>query len=229
MINGQRVLAVIPARGGSKGILRKNIREIAGKPLLAWTIEEARKSRYIDRLILSSDDDEIIGVAESWDCEVPFVRPSELAQDDTPGVEPVLHAIRIVSGYDLVVLLQPTSPLRTVADIDACIEICVDGKSNACVSVTIPDKSPYWMYELDKQSRMTSLLRTELIPRRQDMPTVVALNGAVYVAKCDWLLSSRSFLTSETLAYVMPKDFSIDIDTEFDLRMVEFILKETRC
>lgn len=142
-----KILAIIPARGGSKGVPRKNIRELAGKPLIAWTIEEAKKSKYIDRLILSTEDDEIIEVAKQYGCEVPFKRPIELAQDDTPGIDPVLHAIEQCPGYDYVVLLQPTSPLRTVDDIDGCIEqlLSSDG-TNFCVSVTEPEKSPYWMY-----------------------------------------------------------------------------------
>nr|HPK54819.1 acylneuraminate cytidylyltransferase family protein [Smithellaceae bacterium] len=117
MIQGKTVLAIIPARGGSKGIPRKNITNLAGKPLIAWTIEEAKKSKYIDRLILSSEDNEIIQVAKEWGCEVPFIRPRELAEDDTLGIEPVLHALNTIKKkYDYVVLLQPTSPLRSVDD-----------------------------------------------------------------------------------------------------------------
>jgi CMP-N,N'-diacetyllegionaminic acid synthase len=119
MFEGKTILAIVPARGGSKGVPRKNIRLLAGKPLIAWTIDEAKKSRYIDRLILSSEDDEIIEVAREFGCEIPFKRPDELAQDDTPGIESVIHAINTLEEkYDFVVLLQPTSPLRTVEDID---------------------------------------------------------------------------------------------------------------
>lgn len=121
-----KILAIIPARGGSKGVPRKNIRDLAGKPLIAWTIEEAKKSKYITRLILSSEDEEIIEAAKKYGCEVPFVRPIELAQDNTPGIEPVLHAIEKCPGYDYVLLLQPTSPLRTVEDIDGCIEFLLN-------------------------------------------------------------------------------------------------------
>ena len=127
MLNGKTILAIIPARGGSKGIPRKNIKPLAGKPLIAWTIEEAKKSKYIDRLILSSEDEEIIRIAKKWGCEVPFVRPKEFAEDETSGIEPILHAIETLSEkYDYVCLLQPTSPLRTVNDIDGCIKKCID-------------------------------------------------------------------------------------------------------
>jgi CMP-N,N'-diacetyllegionaminic acid synthase len=228
MINGKTVLALIPARGGSKGIIGKNIRDFAGKPLLAWTIEAAQKSHYIDRLVLSSDDAEIINVALKWGCEAPFVRPEHLALDETPGMEPVLHAISILPFYDYIVLLQPTSPLRSTADIDGCIEMCLSQSANACVSVTEPDKSPYWMYTMDDQNMMKPVINKDKgIARRQDMPLIVALNGAVYIAKSDWLLNKKTFVSHGTLAYLMPKNRSIDIDTELDLLLAEFMLKQT--
>jgi CMP-N,N'-diacetyllegionaminic acid synthase len=228
MIKGKTVLAIIPARGGSKGVVHKNIHEVAGKPLIAWTIEEAKKSRYIDRLILTSDDVEIIAVAQKWGCEVPFTRPKELALDDTPGIEPILHAIHNMPKYDYIVMLQPTSPLRSVVDIDSSLELCEVQGSNSCVSVTAPDKSPYWMYTLDESSKMTPLLQVkEAIKRRQDLPNIVALNGAVYVANSDWLLENKAFVTTDTIAYTMPKLRSLDIDTELDLQIAEFIIKSS--
>jgi CMP-N,N'-diacetyllegionaminic acid synthase len=225
MIDNKKVLAVIPARGGSKGVPRKNIREVAGKPLIAWTIEEAKKSKYVDRLILSSDDSEIIQVAKQWGCDVPFIRPAELAQDDTPGIEPVLHALREIPNYHYIVLLQPTSPLRTAEDIDRCIEICVQNQGNVCVSVVKPDKSPYWMYTVNEANLLTPLLNSErVITRRQDMPEVYALNGAVYVANIPFLMDKKSFITEETFAYVMPRERSIDIDSELDLKIASMLL-----
>lgn len=226
MIRGKSVLAIIPARGGSKGVPRKNIRPLAGKPLIAWTIAEAKKSRYIDRLVLSSDDQEIIGVAREWGCEAPFARPAELARDDTPGIEPVLHALGELPGYDYVVLLQPTSPLRTVADIDGTLELCLARGARACVSVTEPDKSPYWMFSRDNDGRLRPLIDTdEIAARRQDLPPAYALNGAVYVAEAGWLVESRSFLTAETLGYDMPKERAADIDTELDFAIAELLLE----
>lgn len=226
MINDRKVLGIIPARGGSKGVPRKNIREVAGKPLIAWTIEEAKKSKYIDRLILSTEDDEIISIAQEWGCDVPFVRPAELSQDDTPGIEPVIHAIQLLPGYDYVVLLQPTSPLRKVEDIDGCIELCVSKQESSCVSVTMPDKSPYWMFTVDGDGLMHPLIeQTAIIPRRQDLPKVYALNGAVYVSNVTLLLEQRSFLTENTIAYVMTKSSSIDIDTDADINIAESLIK----
>ena len=181
MIGDKKVLAIIPARGGSKGVPRKNIRDVAGKPLIAWTIEEAKKSKYIDRLILSSEDEEIIDIARKWGCDVPFVRPAELAQDDTPGIAPVLHAIDILPRYEIVMLLQTTSPLRSVADIDGCLECLIANKASVCVSVTEAEQSPYWMYTLGNGGEMQPLIPAETtFTRRQDLPKIYALNGAVY-------------------------------------------------
>lgn len=226
MIDGKRVLGLISARGGSKGLPRKNITNLAGKPLIAWTIEAAKRSRYLDRLVLSSEDSEIIAVARQWGCEVPFIRPAELARDDTPGVEPVLHALGAVGEeFDYVVLLQPTSPLRAPEDIDGSIELCHSRLAPTCVTVTEPDKSPYWMYTLDGGQRLTPLLSGGTYDRRQDLPPVYALNGAVYVADCRWLQENRVFVTQATVAHRMPKARSLDIDTELDLRVCELLMQ----
>lgn len=227
MIDGKRVLAIIPARGGSKGVPRKNIREVAGKPLIAWTIEEAKKSKYIDRLILSSEDAEIIRVGQSWGCEAPFVRPEALAQDDTPGIDPVLHAMELLPEYDLVVLLQTTSPLRSVADIDGCIALCITKNAPASVSVTEAEQSPYWMFRVNGDGRMQPLIEGgPAYARRQDLPVAYVLNGAIYVAQRNWLAEHKTFVTQETLGYVMPQDRSLDIDTELDLEILKVRLKE---
>ena len=224
MIGEKRVLAIIPARGGSKGVPRKNIRDVAGKPLIAWTIDAAKKSRYVDRVVVSTDDPEIAEVATRYGGEVPFLRPAELARDDTPGIAPVLHAVEAVTpAYEIVVLLQPTSPLRSAADIDSAIRTMVDGGAQACVSVVEPDKSPYWMYSRDCAGRMKPLLEGEYACR-QEIPAVYALNGAVYVAERRWLVEKRGFMGEETLAYVMPKERSVDIDTELDLFIANQLL-----
>jgi N-acylneuraminate cytidylyltransferase len=222
MINGKTVLGVIPARGGSKGVPRKNIRMAAGKPILAWTIEEAFKSEYIDRLVLSSEDQEIMKVASSYGCDVPFQRPVELASDDTPGVDPVLHALNQLPGYCYVVLLQPTSPLRSVADIDGCIHRCEDKHAKACVSVTKCQQHPYLMFSADRDSRLERLVpEASNFYCRQDYPNFFFLNGAVYVAQTEWLQASRTFLSNDTVGFEMPEERSLDIDTEEDIRRFE--------
>jgi N-acylneuraminate cytidylyltransferase len=218
MIDGKKILGIIPARGGSKGIPRKNLKLLAGKPLIAWTIEEAKKSQYLDRIILSSEDAEIIKTATALGCEIPFVRPAELAGDDTPGIEPVIHALNCLEEYyDYAVLLQPTSPLRTAEDIDGCIRYCLQENAPVCVSVVLTDKHPYWMYSLDERHRLHPLLPTvQASGRRQDLPPIYMENGAVYVAETDFLLREKSFNTPETLAYIMSPERSWDIDAEAD-------------
>ena len=225
MIYGKSILAIILARGGSKGIPRKNVSMLAGKPLIVWTIEEAKKSKYIDRLILSSEDGEIIQVAEEWGCEVPFVRPIELAKDDTPGIEPLLHAVSMLPGYDYVVLLQPTSPLRMTDDIDGCIKTCLLSDAPSCVSVTEVVQHPYLMYSVDKKGFLSPLLNQKSENwRRQDFPIVYILNGAVYIAATTWLQQNRSFLSPSTKVYIMPKERSLDIDDDNDLFLCEILI-----
>lgn len=228
MIEGKTVLAVITARGGSKGIPGKNIRLLANRPLIAWTIEEAKKSSFIDRTILSTDDAGIMSIGRSWGCEVPFVRPAHLAQDDTPSFDVIAHAIQEVDPkYDYIVLLQPTSPLRSVEDIDGCIESCVKNKAVACVTVTEAETSPYWMYLLDESNHMQPVLELDKkINRRQDLPLVYALNGAVYISETRRLIENKSFLTRDTIAYPMPAERSIDIDTEVDFQLCEWFLSK---
>lgn len=226
MYKNKRVLAIIPARGGSKGVLRKNIRLVAGRPLIAWTIEEAKKSKYIDRVILSSDDDEIIKVARRWVCEAPFVRPGKLAEDNAPVVESVLHALDALNEeFDYLVLLQPTSPLRLAEDIDSCIEKCILEDAPACVAVTAPCKNPYWMYHVDGKGRLRPIIKQkDIFLLRQQVKNVYALNGAVYVAETGWFKKNKKFICRDTVAYQMPENRSIDIDTELDLRVCDMLL-----
>lgn len=224
MIKRETVLAIIPARGGSKGIPRKNVCLVAGKPLIAWTIKAAQQSKYIDRLILSSDDTEIIHVAREWGCEVPFVRPSHLARDDTPGMEPVFHALEHCPGFDMVVVLQPTSPCRSSQDIDACLKMLSDRQAQAVVSVTESPCHPAWTYRVESDASMHPYLVTDAT-RRQDLPPAFCLNGAVYAAACHSLIETRSFIADKTLAYLMPRERSVDIDDALDLMMAETLLE----
>lgn len=218
MYKGKTILALIPARGGSKGIKYKNIRVVGGKPLIAWTIEEAKKSKYIDRIVVSSEDKKILAVAAKFGGGVPFIRPKDLSRDSTPGIAPVLHALNALpEKYDFIVLLQPTSPLRISNDIDAAIKRCLSSKSQSCVSVTEPEKSPYWMFVVNKTQRLEKLLTGQTPDRRQSLPKIYAVNGAVYVAACDWLLRSKTFIGARTVAYKMPPERSLDIDSLLDL------------
>ena len=212
-------LALITARGGSKGLPRKNVLLTAGKPLIAWTVHAALAATTVGRVVLSSDDDEIIEAAAAAGCDIPFRRPPELATDEASSMDVVFHALQELPDYEFVVLLQPTSPLRTGADIDAAFKLMLDHNAPACVSVTDVDQSPYWMYEVTENDRLRSLFeQSPKINRRQDLPPIFTLNGAIYIAKVEWLLQSRSFLGPETIAYKMPRSRSIDIDNAIDFQ-----------
>lgn len=227
MIDGRTVLAVIPARGGSKTLPRKNIIPVMGKPLLAWTVEEARQSRHIDRMVLSSDDDEIIDVAHSLGLEVPFRRPAELATDTTPTNEVLFHLLSKIPGYDYLVVLQVTSPLRTAEDIDGCIGKCMHRKAGGCVSVSLAEKNPYYFRTLDSKGRLQPLIGGAYhIGRRQDLPDVYMINGAVFVSKTAFFLEKSTFFTPETVGYIMPEERSIDIDSEKDLAVMEYLVSK---
>ncbi|NCX94693.1 MAG: acylneuraminate cytidylyltransferase family protein [Gammaproteobacteria bacterium] len=220
MIEGRRIVAIVPARGGSKGVPRKNLREFQGDTLVARTVKSALKSQYIDRVIVSSEDPEILAEAKRAGADVPFVRPFELAQDTTPGVDPILHALQEIEPFDVVVLLQVTSPLRTTADIDACILHFHEHQAPACVSVVEPDKHPYLMVTANSNGRLIPFVEGDKPTRRQDYPRIYALNGAIYVAQTDWLKTHKTFLTEETLGFVMPKERSVDIDHESDFAVL---------
>ncbi|HRE72570.1 MAG: N-acylneuraminate cytidylyltransferase [Candidatus Accumulibacter regalis] len=211
------VLAMILARGGSKGLPRKNVLLVDGRPLIAWTVAAALGAKCVSRVILSSDDDEIILAARANGCEVPFRRPAELATDQATSIEVVLHALAEIPGYDYLLLLQPTSPLRTAADIDAAFAAMMASAAPACVSLCPVEESPYWMFRVDAENRMAKLLEPPpSAHRRQELPPVYSLNGALYLARTDWFYRNKTFISPETIGYVMPRSRSIDIDTRED-------------
>lgn len=225
MFNQKKILAVIPARGGSKGVPGKNIKCAGGKPLIAWIIEAARTSNYIDKLILSSDDNEIIKVAKSFGCEAPFVRPAELARDESSSSDAILHALNEIEGYDYVMLLQPTSPLTAGEDIDGCISLCITSNSKSVVSVTEPDKSPYWMFKLGPKNKLEPILGGKYLKkRRQDLPLVYMPNGAIYMAEVEWFMINQSFYSEATSGYVMQRERSLDIDSALDFELFERVM-----
>jgi CMP-N,N'-diacetyllegionaminic acid synthase len=224
MIEGDRVLAVIAARGGSKGLPGKNLRDLGGKPLIAWSIEAARQSRYIDRAIVSTDDSEIADVARRWAGDVPFLRPAELATDEAPIIASLLHAADTVAErYRYVVLLQATAPFRLGSDIDAALELCRAQGAPACVSVT-PAPKARWLQEIDATGHLVALFQNNG-SRRQELGLAYQPNGAVYAAEIEWLRRQANFYTLETLGYVMPPERSVDIDTIWDFYSAEAILR----
>lgn len=226
MIDGRSVLAIIVARGGSKGLPGKNLREIAGKPMVAWSVLAAHGSRYIDRTILSSDDEDIIAAAGVEGCDVPFRRPADLATDTASVIDVIEHALdRLEQTFEITVLLQATSPLRRSEDIDGCLERMVSTGAHACVSVCPPSHAPHLFYRIDKLDQLLPILENSpSSARRQDVPQTFMLNGAVYVAETKWLLQNQTFMTPTTVAYMMPPERSVDVDSELDLLLARAIV-----
>jgi N-acylneuraminate cytidylyltransferase/CMP-N,N'-diacetyllegionaminic acid synthase len=225
------VLGIIPARGGSKSVPRKNIVDLGGRPLIAWTIEAALRATRLTRVIVSTDDAEIADVARSCGGEVPFVRPATLAADDSPALDLILHALGWLAEHessrpDIVAYLQPTSPFRAPADIDGAIELLERVSADAVVSVTPVREHPYWVTVIDSGGWLRSFLHDqEATSRRQDLPPAYALNGAVYVARPDVLERHGTFHTDRTAAFVMPRERSADIDTPQDLELARLLLQ----
>jgi N-acylneuraminate cytidylyltransferase/CMP-N,N'-diacetyllegionaminic acid synthase len=225
-----KILAVIPARAGSKGVSGKNLALVAGKPLLAWTIEAARQAGCLDRIVVTTDGNEIAEAALRAGAEVPFHRPPELARDETPGMDAILHAVSWLDEQQhyrpaAVMVLQPTTPLRTAADIVAGIQLLDDRRVESVVSVCEASHHPFWMKRLLPDGRLEDFLPQATVPpRRQDLPPAYALNGALYLALRAPLLAAHSFMLPNTCGYVMPAERSLDVDTRWDLELADFIL-----
>lgn len=226
MLEGKTFLAIIPARGGSKRLPRKNILDLSGKPLIAWSIEAALESKYIDKLIISSDDDKILNISHSYGAEW-IKRPENLASDTATTFDALKHTIENVSKYDYIVLLQPTSPLRTAKHIDAAIELLNSKNADAVISVCEMEHSPLWSNTLPEDKTMEHFLQSELLNKRsQDLPTYYRLNGAIYIAKTDKLLESKSFfLQNNIFAYIMDQESSVDIDTLLDFKFAQILIE----
>lgn len=224
--NKLRVLAVIPARGGSKGIPGKNIKRLAGLPLIAWTIREAKKAKLIDRLIVSTEDKKIAAVARKYGAEVPFLRPKALSRDHVPGVMPVLHALKKIPGYGAVICLQPTSPLRRAADIDNLIRFAWKQNALSVASVSPTEKHPSWAFYFSRNQKLVPFSkRKKLVGIRQKLRPAWSLNGAIYFAKTDWLSKRRSLVSERTLGFQMPKTKALDIDTLEDWQYGKHLLR----
>jgi len=217
------LLALIPARGGSKGIPRKNIRPFYGKPLIQWTIEAALAAPSIHRVVVSTEDHEIAELALAGGAEVPFLRPAELASDEAPGISPVLHALAQLQEVSDLLLLQPTSPLRGVEDIEAIIKLRSQAGCASAVSLTPSPKHPAWMYSLNHEQWLEPLLEVDEIHCRQQFPPAYVLNGALFLASRGFLVREHSFIRDDTLGYVMPVERSVDIDTPLDWQWAEFL------
>ncbi len=231
-----KVLGIITARGGSKGVPGKNLKLLAGKPLLAYTVEAARASRSLDRVILSTEDEAIVAAGRALGCEVPFLRPAELSRDNTPHLPVIQHAaewMREQAGYrpDAVMVLQPTSPLRTAGDIDAAIALLESSGADSVLSVSeVPVHShPSRTLRLDAAGNAvlfaTGQPVRQRVNRRQDLPEAWVMNGAIYACRTETLLAAEPSLYGDAVvAYRMPAERSISIDDLDDWAAAERLL-----
>jgi len=224
MLNGKTFLAIIPARGGSKRLPRKNVLELAGKPLITWTIEAALKSKYIDKVVVTSDDQEILGISEKQGADV-VKRPDELASDTATTIDVVNHVVENIKEYNYIVLLQPTSPLRNEKHIDEAITLLEAKSADAIVSVCEMEHSPLWSNVLPENGSMKDFLSDEVKNKRsQDLEAYFRLNGAIYICKTNRMLKEKTlFIKDNIFAYKMDRKSSVDIDEEIDFELVKVI------
>jgi len=230
MIDDKRVLCVIPARSGSKGLKDKNIRELVGKPLLAWPVCCARDSKYIDRIIVSTDSEKYAAIARQYQADVPFLRPTGLAQDTTTTIDVVDDLLnQLQENYDILVLLEPTSPLTEANDVDIALESLIESweKTDAVLGVTQEIKShPAYLLTLGDDKKIHSL-NTDFSKavRRQELSAVYRMDGTLYISKVDVLQKKRGFYHDRTIGFVVPEWKSYEIDSLADFICIEAIMK----
>ena len=223
-----KILAIIPARGGSKGLPRKNILDLAGKPLIAWTIEASLSSKYITKTLVSSDDEEILNVSQQYKSDI-IKRPYELSTDTASSESVIRHALNELKKenqeFDYVILLQPTSPLRDVKDIDNAFNALLDSNATALISVYEINNKILKAFIQDESGYIKGISNNQYpFMRRQDLPTTYLSNGAIYIISVKEFMKNNSFLTNTAIAYKMDEAASIDIDTITDLDEIERII-----
>ena len=225
-----KILGIIPARGGSKGIPSKNIKKLHGKPLIFYTIREAKKSKFLSRIVVSTNDEKAANISKRYGVYV-IKRPKKLSIDTTPSEAVIKHTINYLKkkeGFhvDIVVILQPTSPLRKVNDIDNSIKKFLNSNCSSVVTVCQTPHTPYWMYKIGRNDKLEKLIKSKkVIKRRQDSPPVYQLNGAVYVTHAKKIMKDENIFSGDVRAYIMPYERSIDIDNVVDLKLADFLLK----
>lgn len=229
MINKKKILAIIPARSGSKGLPGKNIKEICGKPLIYWTIKSAKESKYIDDIVISTDSEEIATVAKKLGARVPFLRPKELAADDTPSFDVIKHVLDNNSeNMDYIVLLEPTSPLRTSDDIDnAIVSLLGNREATSLVGICKTEsQNPAFLINCNSENFISGYENKNIKSlRRQDIQDVFFLEGSIYLSQTKALLQNKTFYHEKTIGYEFPKWKSLEIDDIYDFIMVEALMR----
>lgn len=228
MYNDKKILAIIPARSGSKGLKDKNIKLLHGKSMIAYTIETAIKSNVFEDIVISTDSQVYADISIEYGASVPFLRPDYLSTDEATTNDVVEYTIkeleRIGKLYDYFMILQPTSPLRKVEDILGAVELLSEKDANSIVSVCETEHSPLYMNTLDETLSMKEFLPKNVKTRRQELPKYYRLNGAIYLCKVDYFLKYKDLYRERSFAYIMDKVRSVDIDDEIDFRLAESIM-----
>mgnify|MGYP001399752218 CR=1 FL=1 len=228
-----RVLCTICMRDGSKGVPRKNLRELHGKPLVAYTIEHARESALFEHIVVSTDSHEIAEVAKSFGAESWFLRPAELATDEAPKLLAIRHALQESEKhygqiYDVIVDLDATSPLRKIEDIVGAYRQFLDEKADILISGCPSRKNPYFNMVEEVNGRIQKVKQLDSVPtRRQDAPEVYDMNASIYIWNRKALIENETLFTDKTSLFIMPEERSLDIDTDLDWSFVEFIMKKS--
>lgn len=232
MYKNKKILAVIPARGGSKGIPSKNIFNVGGQPLIKYTIDCAKNSKYLDRAVISTDSMEIKRVAEECGGDVPFMRPTELASDTSKTIDCIVHAVNTLKElgeeYDYVMIIQNTVPLRKGWHVDESIEKIVDSNERSLVSVTEVEQHPILMRTLNEDGTLKNLLPMSSTMRRQDFPKFYKVDGAIAIQKIDEEFNLNTSINDGKLAYIMESKYSIDIDNYIDIKVIEYYFEKER-
>ena len=225
-------LIIIPARGGSKGIPRKNIKPLLGKPLIGYSIEHAKKSKYMNKVVVSTEDEEIAEISKDYGAEVPFLRPEELARDDSPTSDAIIHALNWFEKrgeyFDIVVLLEPTSPLRKENDLDIAIELFIKNIDRADSLVSVGEvhlENPYIMKKIENGYVKPFIEIDENVYQRQQLPKVYFPYGVVYLSKTDTLKRYKTFYQERTIPYFIERWQNYEVDDIYDFIAIEAILK----
>ncbi|MDR3627007.1 MAG: acylneuraminate cytidylyltransferase family protein [Ignavibacteriaceae bacterium] len=233
MFNGKKIISIIPARGGSKGLPKKNILQLNGKPLIAWTIEKALQSKYIDRIFVSTDSEEIAGIAEKFGCNVPFLRPEEFARDSSPSSEAIIHALdcfeKLGERFDYIALLEPTSPLRKMNDIDLSIKKIINNENADClVSVgEIHTEHPFIIKKMDFEGFVSPYIsNAKSIYQRQQADKAYFPYGVIYLSKIESYKKNKTFYLEKTLSYEIERWQNYEIDDIEDFMIIEKIINK---
>lgn len=230
MFENKSFLAIIPARSGSKGLKDKNIKLLNGKPMIAYTIEAAKKSGVFDDIIVSTDSKRYAEISKKYGADIPFLRPESLSSDIASSLEVLSYTLNRLKNqgktYDFFMLLQPTSPLRNKVDILEAVKLIIETNSNSVISICKSEHSPRLMNTLDENMSMENFITSDSNKRRQELPKYYRLNGSIYLSKTETFLKTKRFYNKKSKAYIMDRINSLDVDDIVDFKIAECILKE---